>query len=79
MSTTLANVTLSDSLFPFHTYQSEPMAVNVSSPEVTCIWTAPQHYLFQMANGVLLGAVACPGGKHGTLFMHSCFVLGMPS
>ncbi|XP_061171297.1 popeye domain-containing protein 3-like [Saccostrea echinata] len=50
--------------------------LNSSKSEDSCHWMVPQHYLFQMANGVLLGALASPASKHGTLFMHSCFVLG---
>lgn len=51
-------------------------SLNTSQLPVTCHWVSPQHYLFQVANGVLLGALTCPAGKHGTLIMHSCFILG---
>ncbi|XP_062589590.1 popeye domain-containing protein 3-like [Saccostrea cucullata] len=51
-------------------------SLNFSQSEDGCHWVVPQHYLFQMANSVLLGALASPASKHGTLFMHSCFVLG---
>ncbi|XP_052710072.1 popeye domain-containing protein 3-like [Crassostrea angulata] len=73
MSTpSLVNTSLPVSLTP----HMDPEVMNSTELLSTCQWIPPQHYLFQMANGVLLGAVACPGGKHGVLFMHSCFVLG---
>lgn len=74
MSTpSLVNTSLPVSLTP----HMDPEVMNSTELLSTCQWIPPQHYLFQMANGVLLGAVACPGGKHGVLFMHSCFVLGI--
>jgi hypothetical protein len=39
-------------------------------------WIKPNHFLFQVANSVLLIGLLAPDGKRGVLFMHGFFVLG---
>jgi len=39
-------------------------------------WTKPNHFLFQLANSVLLIGLLAPDGKRGVLFMHGFFVFG---
>lgn len=39
-------------------------------------WTTNNHFLFQLANCVVLIGLLAPAGKHGVLFMHSSFVIG---
>lgn len=50
---------------------------NWTNPVIGCFtWTSPNHFLFQLANCVLLIALFAPDGKKGILFMHGFFVLG---
>lgn len=39
-------------------------------------WSQPNHYLFQLANSLLLIGLFAPDGKRGILFLHGFFVLG---
>ncbi|KAK3096924.1 hypothetical protein FSP39_004807 [Pinctada imbricata] len=50
---------------------------NVTKTVIGCpLWESPHHFLFQVANGVLLIALFSSSGRHGVLFMHTTFVLG---
>ncbi|OWF52517.1 popeye domain-containing protein 3-like [Mizuhopecten yessoensis] len=72
-NTTKSNLLIFDAILP----NASVFLGNITETVIGCFsWSSSNHFLFQVANVVILIGLCSPDRKNGVLFMHSSFVLG---